>query len=84
MYDPKNGTSCAECTHKEICSLKEKFKAAQTAVDEVTVDLPAESDSNKHAFIHLRDIKWIKPVDLICVHFAKGEKLVYRENDILL
>ncbi len=82
MYDPKNGTPCAECAHKEVCSLKEKFKAAQTAVNQVTVDLPAEPDSNKHAFIHLRDIKWIKPVDLVCVHFSKSEKTVYRDNDI--
>ena len=82
MYDPKNGTSCAECTHKEVCSLKEQFKAAQTAVDQVTVSLPTETGSTNHGFIHLRDIKWIKPVNLNCVHFVKAEKLTYRDNDI--
>lgn len=82
MYNPKNGTSCAECTHKEVCSLKEQFTAAQTAVNQVTVSLPAEPDSNRHELIRLRDIKWIKPVDLVCIHFTKGEKFVYRDNDI--
>lgn len=82
MYDPKNRTPCAECMHKEVCSLKEKFKAAQTAVDEVTVSLPAESDSTNHRSIHLRDIKWIKPVDLVCIHFAKANEFVCRGNDI--
>ncbi len=72
MYEPKNGTLCADCAHKEVCSLKEQFKMAQTAVDQVTVSLPAEPDSNKQGFIYLRDIKWIKPVDLCCIHFDKG------------
>ncbi len=80
MYNPKNGTPCTECAHKEVCSLKEKFKAAQTAVDQVTVNLPAEPDSNKHAFIHLRDIKWIKPVDLVCVHFIANSTSTFRDT----
>lgn len=82
MYSPKNGTSCAECTHKEVCSLKEQFKAAQTAVDQVIVSLPTETDSTNHRSIHIRDIKWIKPVDLVCIHFAKAEEFVCRGNDI--
>ncbi len=81
MYNPKNGTPCADCAHKEVCSLKEKFKAAQTAVDRVTVSLPEKPDSNGHAFIHLRDIKWIKPVDLVCIHFDKGSN-TFRDEEI--
>lgn len=68
-------TLCTRCFHREICSLKEQFLAAQNAVDNVFVSL------GDHSSIKLGDIQSIKPVELMCKHYIKKEHVVLREKD---
>lgn len=56
-------TQCTHCIHREVCSKKENFLNAQTAVDNVLVGLGDKSG------IYLRDITWINPVNLSCKYF---------------
>lgn len=56
-------TLCTSCVHLPVCSKKEEYLAAQTAVDKVFV-----GTGDKQG-IYLRDIKWIKPVQLQCNYY---------------
>ena len=61
-------TMCTTCIHQDICSVKEKFLDAQKAVDGLVVydKLP----DGKLGQVKLRDIGFIKPVELECVHYV--------------
>lgn len=76
MYSSIEGTMCANCSHRDVCSLKDQFIAAQKAVDEVSVNLGC--DGNKMSFKRLRDFNWIKRVKLECTNFI--EKRTVRET----
>ena len=60
-------TMCTTCVHQDICSVKEKFLDAQKAVDGLVVydKLP----DGKLGQVKLRDIGFIKPVELVCIHY---------------
>ena len=60
-------TMCTTCIHQDICSLKGKFLDAQKAVDGLVVydKLP----DGKLGQVKLRDIGFIKPVELACIHY---------------
>lgn len=58
-------TLCTRCSHGLVCGLKEQYLNAQMAVDRVEVSLDDRS------VIDLRNIKWIKPVELTCIHFSE-------------
>ena len=60
-------TMCTTCIHQDICSVKEKFLDAQKAVDGLVVydKLP----DGKLGQVNLRDIGFIKPVELACTHY---------------
>ena len=60
-------TMCTTCIHQDICSVKEKFLDAQKAVDGLVVydKLP----DGKLGQVKLRDIGFIKPVELACIHY---------------
>ena len=60
-------TMCTTCIHQDICSGKEKFLDAQKAVDGLVVydKLP----DGKLGQVKLRDISFIKPVELACIHY---------------
>lgn len=60
--------TCTKCIHREVCSLKDKFLNAQTAVDDLTVYFP-ESDG-KTSMAKLYNIPFILPVTLRCKHFS--------------
>ena len=61
-------TMCTTCIHQDICSVKEKFLDAQKAVDGLVVydKLP----DGKLGQVKLRDIGFIKPVELECIHYV--------------
>ena len=61
-------TMCTTCIHQDICSLKEKFLDAQKAVNGLVVydKLP----DGKLGQVKLRDIGFIKLVELECVHYV--------------
>lgn len=65
-------TLCTHCSHREVCSFKDKFLRAMEAVNEITVNCPTKED-NAVSFIKLCDIPWIKPVELICQHYQKKQ-----------
>ena len=60
-------TMCTTCIHQDICSVKEKFLDAQKVVDGLVVydKLP----DGKLGQVKLRDIGFIKPVELVCIHY---------------
>ena len=60
-------TMCTTCIHQDVCSLKGKFLDAQKAVDGLVVydKLP----DGKLGQVKLRDIGFIKPVELACIHY---------------
>ena len=68
-------TQCTNCIHKEICVYKEQYLRAQEAVNKTFV---ATDDMEG---VYLRDIKWIQPVKLSCVHFYVNT-LTVRGNTI--
>ena len=61
-------TMCTTCVHQDVCSLKGKFLDAQKAVDGLIVydELP----TGLLGQVKLRDIGFIKPVELECVHYV--------------
>lgn len=68
-------TCCTKCAHKEVCQFKEEYLAAQAAVDNVSVNLPAK-DEHANRYINLRNIPWIEPVELKCKHFISAAQNV--------
>lgn len=58
-------TMCTTCIHQDICSVKEKFLDAQKAVD----GLIAYDELPTGRQVKLRDISFIKPVELVCIHY---------------
>ena len=61
-------TMCTTCIHQDVCSLKGKFLDAQKAVDGLVVydELP----TGPLGQVKLRDIGFIKPVELECIHYV--------------
>lgn len=72
-------TLCTHCVHREVCSNKEEFLSAMQAVNEVSVGLPSK-DPNIGSYINLRDIKWIKPVELVCTHYLQQVPRIKERN----
>lgn len=68
-------TCCTKCTHKDVCQFKEEYLAAQAAVDNISVNLPAK-DERANRYINLRNIPWIEPVELKCKHFIPAAQNV--------
>ena len=58
-------TACSSCAHLEVCSLRNEFLKAQSAVDDVIVHLTNGSMKK------LRDYNWITTPDLRCKHYMK-------------
>lgn len=67
-------TLCTRCAHRTVCSLKEEFINAQAAVDRIDV---ARDDKS---IMPLSQIKWIKPIELQCIHFLRLETQKYDYN----
>lgn len=80
MYSGMEGTMCTDCSHRDVCSLKDQFIAAQKAVDEVSVNLGC--DGNKMSFKRLRDFNWIKRMKLECTHFIP--KRTTRDDSVMI
>lgn len=69
MYGGVEETQCTHCSHREVCSLKKQFLAAQSAVNEVMVHY------GDNAMKRLRDFDWIKRVKLECTHFMPKQTM---------
>ena len=67
MSESCKETMCTTCIHQDICSVKKKFLDAQKAVNGLVVydKLP----DGKLGQVKLRDIGFIKPVELACIHY---------------
>lgn len=59
-------TLCTSCVHCEVCSKKGEYLEAQSAVDNTQVYLEERSS------YYLRDIKWIRPVQLQCTYYMSN------------
>jgi len=55
-------TLCTSCVHREVCSKKEEYLAAQKAVDNLFVK------KNDVIGNYLNTMTWIKPVQLQCIY----------------
>ena len=64
-------TLCTRCMHRPVCIHKDIYLCATEAVDNVTVSLP--SNGAEKCTIELRNIPWIKPVELSCVNYICKE-----------
>ena len=67
MTDGCRDTQCTSCIHLDVCSIKEKFLDAQRAVGELTVSSKTPDGTN--GYVKLRDIGFIQPVELKCIHY---------------
>ena len=70
---------CASCVLLHVCSLKELFLDAQTAINDCAIYDEAINDGKivtKRTCI--RDIDFIKPVQLQCKHYMKGNEGVIK------
>lgn len=70
-------TLCTRCSHREVCSFKDEFLSAIKAINEVSIGLSSK-DPNVGCVIMLRDITWIKPVELVCTHYEKKNEVTIR------
>lgn len=61
-------TLCTSCVHREVCSKKEEYLAAQKAVDDLRIGATETSTG-----VYLNSIPWIRPVQLQCTyHMARS------------
>ena len=59
---------CASCVHCEVFSKKEEYMAAQTAVDNLRF-----GETGTSTGVYLRNIPWIRQVQLQCTyHMTKS------------
>lgn len=63
-------TLCVSCSHREICFFKDEFLKAQTAVDNLQICRKSAEDAAT-CMVSLRNVPWLKPVELVCVHYVK-------------
>lgn len=68
-HAPKN---CENCIHKDVCSNKETYNAAQDVVNHVSVPLKA------NCLKRLADIDWIVPVKIVCKHYIPSNAIFPR------
>lgn len=61
---------CAGCAHLHVCKYKEKFLAAQKAVDDLSFSFGRDKDGNI-TIAKLRDIEWIRQTKLVCANFIE-------------
>lgn len=61
---------CARCSHREVCSLKAEFLAAQEAIDEAILHRERRDDGAV-SMIRIRDIE---PVELCCRHYVRTDR----------
>lgn len=66
-------TQCSRCSHREVCSLKEEFLAAQKAIDEAILHRERRDDGAV-SMIRIRDIKYIEPVELGCQYYVRTDR----------
>lgn len=66
MFCDVKETLCTSCVHLPVCSKKEEYLAAQKAVDDMTIGC------GDKGIRHLRDMKWIHPVQLQCTHYMSN------------
>ena len=59
---------CKDCIHSNVCALKNDMLGITSAID--NIDVVASSYGER---VLLRDISWIKPVELKCVHYLRKE-----------
>ena len=62
-------TQCIRCSHREVCSLKGEFLAAQKAIDEAVLHRKRKDDEAV-SMIRIRDIKYVEQVELRCKHYV--------------
>ena len=76
MSDYCKETQCSSCIHLDICSVKVKFLDAHRSVYELIVhsDLPG----GKQGMVKLRDIGFIKPVELKRIHYVPRKTFAVR------
>ena len=67
MSECTKATQCTRCIHRGVCSFTEDFLTAQQAVDNLDVTL--KDKLGRVRSIYLRNIEWIKAVDLECMYF---------------
>lgn len=68
---------CTTCSHKKVCSLKAEFLEAQKAVNNLYISRPC-NEKHKVSMIALEDFKFIKPIELECIHYEKTKEVVFR------
>lgn len=68
---------CASCVHCEVCSKKEEYMAAQTAVDNLCFGATDTSTG-----VYLRNIPWIRQVQLQCTYHMTKSTLFGFSNSI--
>jgi len=60
-------TLCTSCVHREVCSKKEEFQAAQDAVYNLRIGATETSTG-----VYLNSISWIRPVQLQCTYYMSN------------
>ncbi len=70
-------TQCTSCSHRDVCSLKERFLEAQNAIDNLNIYSQSKKEEPV-SIIALKNIDWIKPVQLSCTHYFERKEVVYR------
>ena len=69
MADGVKETICSGCAHLQVCSLRNDMLSVISSIDNLTVSL----GDNRMAY--LRDIPWIKPISLQCIHHLRKEAI---------
>lgn len=63
-------TLCTSCYHREVCRFKDVFLEAQNQADNIYIN---DKTGPAIQIIYLRDIPWLKPVNLACTYYIRKE-----------
>lgn len=65
MYNNEVKVPCERCDHAKVCMFKDQFMAAQKEVNTCSILI------GENSMKYLKDFEWIKPVELVCIHFTE-------------
>ena len=69
MIDGVKETICSGCVHLQVCSLRNDMLSAMSSINNMEVSL------GDNRMVYLRDIPWIKPISLQCIHYLRKEAI---------
>lgn len=72
-----NRTFCNKCSHFGVCTYKDDYLKLRTTIDELVIDVANKDSTVKK--ICVRDIPFIKPINLVCKFYSTD--ILFRDKE---